>query len=187
MKTRESGMPAEELWRTFFDPETILMKLGLTADCSCVIDLGCGFGTFAVPAARRVRGVVHAVDIDDEMIAVTREKAPPNLNVWQRDFVEQGCGLPDATADYVMLFNILHAEESPSLLAEAKRVLRPGGHLAVMHWNYDPTTPRGPSMSIRLKPAACRAMMERAGFAVSPLITLPPHHYGFVGHTEIGE
>ncbi len=44
-----------------------------------------------------------------------------------------------------MLFNILHAAESGALLAEARRVLKVGGKLGVMHWNYDPTTPRGPA------------------------------------------
>ena len=38
------------------------------------------------------------------------------------------------------------------LLREARRVLEPGGLLGVMHWNYDPATPRGPSMDIGSPP-----------------------------------
>jgi ubiquinone/menaquinone biosynthesis C-methylase UbiE len=183
MKTRESGMPPEEMWQAFFDSEQVLTKLGLQAKHTCVVDFGCGFGTFSIPAARIVQGIVHAIDIDPEMISATRTKVEElgirNLRVSQRDFVEQGCGLPDGFADYVLLFNILHAAEAGALLTEARRVLGCRGTLAVMHWNHDPRTPRGPSMDIRLKPEQCLAIVERVGFAVSPLIDLPPHHFGF--------
>jgi len=38
MKTRESGMPDEEMWQTFFDAEAILRSLGLDATCGDVVD-----------------------------------------------------------------------------------------------------------------------------------------------------
>jgi len=80
-----------------------------------------------------------------------------------------------------MLFNLLHANEAEQLLNEAKRMLKPGGKLGVMHWNYDPLTPRGPSMEIRLRPEQCVQLVERSGFDVSGIVDLPPYHYGFVG------
>jgi SAM-dependent methyltransferase len=182
MKTRESGMPPEEMWRSFFDPDTTLRKLGLSADCQCVIDFGCGYGTFSIAAARMVRGDVHALDIDPEMIETTRVRASglPNLKPQLRDFVVEGCGLAPGAADYVMLFNILHAAEADKLLAGARRVLKTGGKLGVMHWNYDPRTPRGPSMDIRLRPQQCLDLVASAGFYVEELVDLPPYHYGFV-------
>ena len=182
MKTRESGMPPEDAWRSFFDPTATLIKLGLATDCNCVVDFGCGYGTFAIPAARKIRGIVRALDIDPEMVAIAQARGAelPNLQVSQRDFVETGSGVADAAADYAMLFNILHAAESAALLAEARRILKVGGKLGVMHWNYDPRTPRGPSMDIRLKPVQCMKLVEQAGFAVTELVDLPPYHYGFV-------
>jgi len=182
MKSRESGMPPEKLWLSFFDANAILLRVGLTSDCECVVDFGCGYGTFSIPAASIVRGTVYALDVDPKMIEVTREKAERfrNVKVVKRDFIETGCGLPDAAADYVMVFNILHAEEATVLLCEARRVLKIGGKLGVMHWNYDPSTPRGPSMGIRLRPEQCQALAEKAGFDVGSLVDLPPYHYGFV-------
>jgi SAM-dependent methyltransferase len=183
MKTRESGMPPEEQWSGFFDPATVLAQLGLGAEHRCVVDLGCGYGTFAIPAAQRCRGAVHALDIDSEMVARTQDQAAAlglsHLKAEQRDFLEQGSGLPTGAADYVMLFNLLHAERPELLLAEARRLLAPGGTLAVMHWNYDAATPRGPSMSIRLRPEQCQALVREAGFRVGPVLSLPPYHYGF--------
>jgi len=186
MKTRESRMPEESLWSTFFAPEEVLARLGLTADCRDVVDFGCGYGTFTIPAARIVRGVIYAIDIEPDMVAATEAKAQAaglvNVRVQQRDFVAEGSGLPDAAVDYVMLFNILHAEDPLALLREARRVLSAGGRLGIMHWIYDPTTPRGPRMEIRPRPEQCRAWAEQAGFRLAgpERIDLPPYHYGLV-------
>jgi SAM-dependent methyltransferase len=186
MRTRESGMPEESMWDQFFSPTTVLTKLGLTAECGDVVDFGCGYGTFTIPAAQIVRGVVHALDIEPVMVAMTAEKARAagltNVRTLQRDFVAEGTGLPNASADFVMLFNILHAEEPQTLLREAWRVLAGGGRLAIMHWKFDATTPRGPSMAIRPKPEQCREWAESAGFSllIPDLIDLPPYHYGIV-------
>ncbi len=179
-------MPPEEMWRGFFDPRAILNKLGLDANFENVLEFGCGYGTFTIPAAHTVRGKVYAMDIEPEMLAITRSKAAAaglhNIELMQRDFVSDGTGLAEGTVDYVMLFNILHAEERCSILQEAWRILRPAGKLAIIHWNFDPSTPRGPSLSIRPKPGECRAWAQEAGFVAIEHgeIDLPPYHYGLL-------
>ncbi|MEN6494671.1 MAG: class I SAM-dependent methyltransferase [Thermoguttaceae bacterium] len=184
MKTRESGMPEEEMWSQFFDAEAILRSLKLTPSCRDVVEFGCGYGTFTIPAARVVRGTVHALDIEPDMVAVTRSKTEAeglrNVRICLRDFVSDGAGLPPASVDYVMLFNILHAEQPERLLRESYRVLAPGGRLGIIHWNYDPSTPRGPSMEIRPRPEQCCDWAIKAGFwLLAPgIVNLPPYHYG---------
>jgi ubiquinone/menaquinone biosynthesis C-methylase UbiE len=184
MKTRESGMPEEEMWQEFFDAEAVLRLLKLTPSCRDVVDFGCGYGTFTIPAARIVSGTVHAIDIESEMVSVTQTKAEVaglrNVRAYLRDFVADGTGLPPASVDYAMLFNILHAESPEVLLGECYRILSPGGFLGVIHWNYDPATPRGPSMDIRPRPEHCLSWGQQAGFRLLPpgMIDLPPHHYG---------
>jgi len=81
-----------------------------------------------------------------------------------------------------MLFNILHAEHPHRLLQEAWRILTPGGCAGIMHWNYDPTTPRGPSMEVRPQPEQCQVWAEHVGFKMLPsgIIDLPPYHYGMI-------
>ncbi len=186
MKTRESGMPVEQMWASFFSPAQTLAKLGLTESCRDVVDFGCGYGTFAIPAARVVWGTVHAFDIESEMVELTRRKAYEcslaNVRVEQRDFVAHGTGLLEESVDYVMLFNILHCEDPQTLLGEAWRILGRGKLLGIMHWNYDPTTPRGPSMSIRPRPEQCLTWAITTGFRLQAkgMIDLPPYHYGWV-------
>jgi SAM-dependent methyltransferase len=186
MKTRESGMPDEEMWKSFFNPEFILGELGLDRSCRSVVDFGCGYGLFTIPAARYIDGTVYALDIDPMMIDACKAKVEEtgigNVICQQRDFVKDGTGLPIDTVDFVMLFNILHAEDPVGLLREAYRILVPGGKAGVIHWNYDPSTPRGPSMEIRPQPEQCQAWVQTAGFElILRLIDLPPYHYGIVG------
>lgn len=184
MKIRESGMPDESMWADFFDPDVVLSKLGITASCGTIVEFGCGYGTFTIPTARIVSGMVHAFDIAPEMMSATQAKADAarldNVHVCLRDFVAQGTGLPDASADYAMLFNILHTENPDVLLREAFRILVSGGTLGIAHWNYDETTPRGPSMSIRPRPEQCLEWAQAVGFhLIEPgIIDLPPYHYG---------
>jgi len=185
MKTRQSGMPQRETWEGFFNPSQILAQLGMTREIRDVVDFGCGYGTFSVAAARIVRGTVYAVDIDPTMTAATAAAARAagvcNVEVIEGDFVA-GIALPEGSADYAMLFNILHAEERDVLLREAHRLLRPRGILAIVHWNHDPTTPRGPSMAIRPKPQQCLAWAQTAGLVCSDptVIDLPPYHWGLM-------
>jgi len=185
MKTRESGMPEEEMWRSLFDPEAILTALGLTREVRDAVDFGCGYGTFAIPAARRIKGTLHGFDIEPAMIEECERRAREynlrNTRFHLCDFAAEGTALPADSVDYAMLFNILHAEEPLPLLREAWRILAPGGRVAVIHWNYDPATPRGPSMDIRPRPDDCRGWLDQAGFAViGGVIDLPPYHYGLL-------
>jgi len=184
VKIYDSGMPDENVWETFFDQTSILSKLKLTSECKDVVEFGCGYGTFTIPAAIIITGNVFAMDIEQEMLDSTQEAASKlnlsNIKYILKDFVKEGTGLPDNSVDYAMVFNILHYEQPVKLLEEAFRVLRNGGTAGIIHWNYDPETPRGPEMSIRPKPEQCRQWAEEAGFEMAGdgIIDLPPYHYG---------
>jgi ubiquinone/menaquinone biosynthesis C-methylase UbiE len=185
MKVRDSGMPEPGTWELFFEPDTILDRLDLTASCNNVVEFGCGYGTFTIPAARRVKGTVYALDIDPSMIAIAKKPAQScqlgNIRFIVRDFIAEGTGLPSASVNYAMVFNILHHEEPVKLLREAYRNLQDGGLVGIIHWNYNPKTPRGPPMNIRPRPDQCRQWAEEAGFSPGgDIIDLSPYHYGLV-------
>lgn len=178
-------MPDETVWEGFFEPAAALRLLGLSASCRDVVEFGCGYGTFTIPAARIASGTVYALDIDPQMVRRTAEKAKElgllNVVAIECDFVDQQLPVVSGTADYAMLFNILHAENPEMLLGRASAALHSGGLLGIMHWNYDPKTPRGPSMKIRPRPEDCSRWAEETGFTVTtPHVDLPPWHYGIV-------
>ena len=169
MKGRESGMPEADYWQSFFDAdgvvETLFDAAGVAGD---LVEFGCGYGTFTLPAARCTRGVVTALDIEPLMVARVRQKAEAqalhNVRAEIRDFVSQGTGLVSATQSHAMIFNLLHLEQPLALLREAHRTLHCGGTVAVMHWRSDVPTPRGPSLDIRPRPEQCQAWLYAVGF-----------------------
>lgn len=188
MKGRESGMPDEEMWRSFYDADGIIARLDcVRAGTESIVEFGGGYGTFTFPAARRTAGLVHTFDIEPELVALLHRRAQEsglvNVRAAVRDFVAHGTGLPDASVDHAMVFNLLHLENPVGLLQEAFRVLKPGGLVSIIHWKYDPATPRGPSMSIRPKPGQCRRWAEAAGFRFvrnEDLSSCCPYHYGLL-------
>jgi ubiquinone/menaquinone biosynthesis C-methylase UbiE len=75
MKLRESGMPPEAYWETLFDVPLILDRLGIDGRLHDVVELGCGYGTFTIPVARRIGGTLTTLDIDPAMVERTRQRA----------------------------------------------------------------------------------------------------------------
>ncbi|APH38507.1 class I SAM-dependent methyltransferase [Methanohalophilus halophilus] len=184
MKIKESGMPDENVWEGFFRADEILKKLGLNDKIADVADFGCGYGTFTIPAAKIIKGKVYAIDIESEMIEITEQKAKVenlgNIELVLRDFVSKGSDLEDESVDYIILANILHVEEPEKLLRETYRVLRQEGKIVIIHWNYDPTTPRGPPLEIRPTPEKCIDWAKSSGFKSPLTYDLKPYHYGIV-------
>ena len=184
MKIRESDMPKEEEWTRFFDAQEILRQFGLNRDVNDVVDFGCGFGTFTIPAAQMISGNICALDIEPEMIRAVKRKARElnlkNVKPILRDFISKGSGVKDSSVDFVLVFNILHLEKPINLLKEANRILIPRGKAGIIHWNYDSTTPRGPQMNIRPKPEQIKQWAESVGFIFERQFDFKPYHYGFL-------
>jgi SAM-dependent methyltransferase len=186
MKVRDSGMPDTATWEGFFEPGRVLDRLDFRAATGDVVDFGCGYGTFTLAAARRTSGLVHALDIEPEMLRITAERTASeglvNVRTIERDFVNDGAGLAADSTEFAMLFNILHGEKPIDLLREAFRVLRRGGRVGIIHWIASADTPRGPDLRIRPRAEQCHDWARAAGFEPETReIALPPYHYGVVG------
>ena len=67
MKGRESGMPDEEHWDSFFDADCLIDALVANqVELGDVAEFGSGYGTFTIPAAKKIPGIVHGFDIEAE-------------------------------------------------------------------------------------------------------------------------
>ena len=107
--------------------------LAALADPEHVIgDLGCGTGNLTTLLAPHVHRVI-AVDGSAAMLDAARSRLPDGRNVDWRVGDLESLPIEDAALDVALLSLVLHyVSEPPRALAEARRVLRPGGRLVVM-------------------------------------------------------
>lgn len=184
MKVRDSGMPEQAYWESLFDVTGILDRLEIGEGITDAAELGCGYGTFTLPVAQRIRGTLYTFDIEPAMVEMTLARAKQsgigNVNASVRDVVTTGFGLPSSSVDAVLLFNILHAENPTQLLRYAATVIRPGGRVLAIHWRSDVSTPRGPILAIRPRPEQIVAWARAVGLESRSSLLLPPWHFGLV-------
>lgn len=187
MKYRESGMPSEQMWDMFFNPVETLNKMDINKQIRTLIDIGCGYGTFLIPATRLVSGNIIGIDFDEKMIEICRNKIQDtdasNVHLIKGDISTEDTmeKLKDykSEIDYITLFNILHCENPLDLLQSVYDILNKEGKIGVIHWNHE-ETPRGPSMEIRPKPETIIEWALQVGFTLEKQIDLPPYHFGLV-------
>ncbi|WP_305784353.1 methyltransferase domain-containing protein [Symbioplanes lichenis] len=101
-----------------------------------VVDLGCGPGTdLGRLAAATPGGRVIGIDRDPRMLAEARRRHP-TAEVHESDL--HALPLPDAGADRARTDRVLqHVDDPARVLAEARRVLRPGGLLGLAEPDWD--------------------------------------------------
>jgi ubiquinone/menaquinone biosynthesis C-methylase UbiE/DNA-binding transcriptional ArsR family regulator len=97
-----------------------------------VADLGCGTGQTSIALAPYVKDVI-AVDESSAMLAAARKRIGDLDNVELRGGRLEDVPLDDASVDVAVLSLVLHFVVDPAaVIAEAARVLRPGGRLLVV-------------------------------------------------------
>ena len=60
MRIRESGMPPEDYWESFFNVDLILSKLQFNKKIKDAVEFGSGYGTFSIPASKIIKGNLFA-------------------------------------------------------------------------------------------------------------------------------
>jgi ubiquinone/menaquinone biosynthesis C-methylase UbiE len=113
-------------------------RLGLKAG-DRVLDLCCGAGASALPAARAVGGGgrVTGVDVAEPLLALARTRAAAEglANVEFRCADAGRTGLPAAGFDAVVcVFGVFFAPDMAAFTTEMWRLVRPGGVLALTVW-----------------------------------------------------
>ncbi|MFD8597254.1 methyltransferase domain-containing protein [Kitasatospora sp. NPDC059646] len=116
-----------------------------------VLDLGCGPGTDlgALARATAPAGTVLGVDSDPLMArrAAARVADLPHAEVLVADV--QALPVPPCSADRIRTDRLLqHVADVPGVLAEARRVLRPGGRLVMAEPDWDSLAVDHPDLDV---------------------------------------
>jgi len=106
---------------------------------SAVLDVGCGSGASAIPAARAVgkHGRVTGVDLAARLLALAKAKAEAEKlrNVEFRHADMTALGYEDESFDAVIcVFAIFFVPDMVKQVRELWRMVRPGGQLAITTW-----------------------------------------------------
>lgn len=135
-----------------------------------MIDIGCGTGYFTIPASEIIgpEGKVIGVDISEQMLDEVRKKIEnqsSNIELVLSDNVQ--LPIKDSLGTFALLSNVLHeAEDMMVMLSEAKRILKPGGRIAIIEWEKR-EMPMGPPIEHRLHQNEILNMVMEAGFTMA--------------------
>jgi ArsR family transcriptional regulator len=161
-----------------FGPRLDLLALPGLLDPTWVLgDLGCGTGRVTLAVAPFVARVV-AVDASRAMLAAARARLAHLENVEIKPGSLESLPLADNALDAATLFLALHHVPDPArALAEARRVLRPGGRLLVVdmmpHDRQEYRQQMG-HVWLGFAPDQLVRQLETAGFAAPHHHVLPP-------------
>lgn len=121
-------------FRDFFRPRMDLLKEAGIGSGFCVLDFGCGPGSYIQPIAQLVgvSGVIYALDIHPLAIKEVQKKAT-RKGIKNLKTIESDCntGLPDNHVDVALLYDTYHDLSRPDeVMRELYRVLKSTGTLS---------------------------------------------------------
>ena len=167
------GMDPERIGRlrsldrlAYFDPARIWQVLQPGPDCT-LVDIGAGVGFLTLPFAKAYpEAEAFGCDILEGMVGLlARDAADQGLDNLQALLMRPSAiDLPDRCADLITMAQLHHELDAPKpLMAECRRLLAPGGTVAVIDWK-DEENGKSPAKGRRVPEATIRAHLTGAGF-----------------------
>ena len=166
--------------RKWQNPEAILADIGLKSGLT-VIDVGCGGGFFALPAAKIVGelGRVYGLDADPQSIsnlkglAVAEGLNNLTLTLGKAEEVV----LCKKCADMLFFGIVLHDFQDPAkVLKNAKKMVKPTGILINLDWKKE-SMELGPPVQKRFSVEESVRLIKTAGFAIEEIKDSGSYHY----------
>jgi ubiquinone/menaquinone biosynthesis C-methylase UbiE len=172
-----SDDPERRQWQ---DPNQILSSIGVEPGM-VFVDIGCGDGYFALPAAHKVgpRGKVYANDIDSSAIQRLRIQGEKEGldNLFAEVKSAEETVVCDECADRVFFGIDLHDfADAAVVIRNAKKMLRSSGLLIDLDWKDEPM-PFGPPPEKRFSVEKARNLITSAGFRIISVQDSGPYHY----------
>ena len=138
---REAQIAGARLYDALFVPALTGAFAPIVADAAAiasgdrVLDVACGTGVLTSEASARAgaAGEIVGLDVNPGMLTVARERAP--AIAW-REGAAESLPFPDGAFDAVVSqFGLMFFQDRRAAIREMRRVLRPGGRLAIAVWD----------------------------------------------------
>jgi len=130
-----------------------------------VLDLACGRGAYGLLIAKQTGACPIGVDFSAQALAEAREQAV-RMGVGNASFrlgELTATGLPDASGEAVLCTDAIQfPHEPPAAYEEIRRVLKPGGRVALTCW--EPADRADERLSPRIRQADLAGGLRQAGF-----------------------
>lgn len=132
------------------------------------------------------RGVVYSIELCDDLPPQpTQRPVLGHVKLRHRD--SDRLPLADASLDLVVwAFAFRTLGHLGDMLAEARRVLRPGGRFAIADW-ISQDEGFGPSREERVSAAACERCLASSGFGLLGKLMLNASHYLVMGRRPLAD
>ncbi|MBG9811149.1 SAM-dependent methlyltransferase [Bacillus endophyticus] len=151
--------------RKEFSPEQLLNMIPLK-ETDSLLDFGAGTGYFSIPAAKRIKGNVYALDIDADMLEIINEKALEEqlTNIVPVQGSMEALPLPDGSIDVIIASLVLHEiQPLAPLLQQMKKGLKKEGYLVCLELEPKGSSEKAPRITL----AGMEQEMTEAGFQVT--------------------
>lgn len=166
-------------------PESILDIINIQLN-STFIDVGCGDGYFAIPAAKRVgpQGRVIGIDVNTAALTRLQEKAKHErlINLELTTGMAEDNVLCEHCGDIVFFGINLHDFTSAfKVLQNARKMLMPSGKLVNLDWKKERMR-IGPPLHIRFSQQEAIDLIKGAEFDIVIAQDVGPYHYLVIAH-----
>ncbi|MDR3559445.1 MAG: methyltransferase domain-containing protein [Candidatus Pacebacteria bacterium] len=170
----------------FINPDSLIAELGIAKGMK-VAHFGCSTGHFTFAAARAVgeNGEVEAFDVLEQKIDLVRGQArifglnnviARLANLEERD----GSKLAAESMDWVLMINILYQNDKKSrIIGEAKRILKPDGHILLVEWGAGDLL-LGPEKNSRASREELIKIIRKHGLGIAKEIEAGQLHWGMI-------
>jgi ubiquinone/menaquinone biosynthesis C-methylase UbiE len=161
----------------YLDTSLVLSALAIVPG-QTILDAGCGYGYMAREFARALkgRGRVYALDADPEAIAEIQTGTEGTLIETLEGDITRPNPLKPSSIDLIYLSTVFHGfseDEISGFLAEARRLLKPDGRLAIVEIDKVETT-FGPPLHLRFSP---EDLKREVGLPPLETVEVGPHFY----------
>lgn len=174
----------------FAHPRRNVAALGVEPGMS-VADFGSGSGEYVLHIAEALAhsGHVYAIDVQRDLLQRTKNEAHrrgyKNVEVIWADLERAGASkIADHKLDLVLISNLLfQIENKAAVLAEAARIVRPHGRLAIIDWAESPPAGgrgMGPQKADVVSKDAALELARGAGLELQREFPAGAHHYGLI-------